>query len=186
MKRSTLSLAVVSALWADTAYAAGGGLDWQGMLFHAINLAILLFVIIKFGGPQVSAALQGRSESVSKDIVEAKALFDEAETMLTEIDARVAGFEAKAEELLADYTSLGEAERDRIIAEATVEADRIRNEAKRVAENEAVRARATLEAEIVDQAVATAEAIIKEQLTADDHHRLVTDYFGQLEADIKA
>jgi F-type H+-transporting ATPase subunit b len=156
------------------------------MMFHAINLAILLFIIIKFGGPQVSAALQVRSDEVSKDIVEAKALFDEAEVMLAEIDARVAGFEAQAEGLLADYTSLGEAERDRIIAEATAEAERIRSEAHLVAENEATRARAALESEIVDKAVQAAEAIIQEQLTTDDHHRLVTDYFGQLEADIKA
>ena len=61
-------------------------------MFHAINLALLLFVLVKFGGPTVTAALQSRSESVSKDIVEARALHEEAETMLAEIDARVAGF----------------------------------------------------------------------------------------------
>ena len=185
MKRSHIYLIPLSLFWTTSAFAAGG-FDWSGVMFHAINLAILLFVIIKFGGPQVSAALKNRSESVSKDIVEARALYEEAEAMLAEIDARVAGFEANAEGLLSEYTAAGEAERDRIIAEANAEAQRIKSEAQRVANNEASRAKEKLEAEIVNEAVKAAESMIRDQLTSDDHHRLVTDYFGQLEADGQA
>ena len=185
MQRSHLYLIPLSLLWTSSAFAAGG-FDWSGVMFHAINLALLLFVLVKFGGPTVTAALQSRSESVSKDIVEARALYEEAETMLAEIDARVASFEAQAEGLLSEYTAAGEAERDRIIAEATSEAQRIKAEAKRVAENEASRAKEKLEAEIVNEAVKAAESMIRSQLTSDDHHRLVTDYFGQLEADGQA
>ena len=89
-------------------------------------------------------------------------LHEEAEAMLAEIDARVAGFEVKAEQLLAEYTAAGEAARDRIIADAKTEADRIRAEAKRVAENEAARARDALEAEIVDQAIDAAQSLISD------------------------
>ena len=173
-------------LWANTALAAGGGFDWSMVVFHTINLALLLFVLVKFGGPTVTAALQTRSENVSRDIVEAKQLQEEAEQTLAEIDEKIAGFERQAEELLADCVAMGEAERDRIVAEANAEAERIKTEAVRVAENEASRARERLEAEIVDQAIESARMIVESKLNESDHHRLVTDYFAQLEQETRA
>ena len=105
--------------------------------------------------------------------------------LLSEYETRLAGFNAQAEEILADSRALGQAERDRIIADAEAEAARIKTEAERVALSDRQRALERLEAEIVDEAIAKAEAIISAKLTTDDHHALVTDYFGQLETSIQ-
>ena len=83
--------------------------------------------------------------------------------------------------LLSEYTAAGEAERDRIIAEATSEAQRIRpGKARR--RKRSFRAKEKLEAEIVNETVSRG---VDDPKSADqhDHHRLVTGNCGQLEAD---
>ena len=179
---------MVSAL--PTAIAAGGGGKtgwdaWSTVVFQGLNLIVLLWLIAKFAGPPVRSALDNRSKRISRDIDEAARLHEEAKALLSEYETRLAGFNAQAEEILADSRSLGQAERDRIIADAEAEAARIKTEAERVAASDRQRALERLEAEIVDEAIAKAEAIISAKLTTDDHHALVTDYFGQLETSIQ-
>ena len=102
--------------------------------------------------------------------------------MLATYNEKLAGFEAERVSLMDDYRKMGEAERDRIVEAAQAEAARLKAEARRVADNELARAKSKLEAEIVDRAVAQAEDAIRKQLTADDHRKLVADYFTQLES----
>jgi len=190
MRAVTIVLATL-LLWTGVAWAGGGdaksGWDaWKGVVYQAINLAILLWIIVKFAGSNVSAALKNRQRRVTHDIENAAALHSDAKALLEEYGTKLAGFEAQATALLDEYRAIGEAERDRIVAAANAEAARIRKEAERVAENESMRARGRLEAEIVDRAITEAEARIRSQLSDDDHHRLVTEYFGQLETSVRA
>jgi len=191
VKRSAIIVFGLVLLGLGTAWAGGAegksGWDaWKTVVYHAINLAILLWLIVKFAGPNVKAALKGRAQRVGQEIEEAAALHSEAKSMLDEYRDKLAGFEAQATTLLDDYRAMGEAERDRIIVDANAEAERIRQEAQRVAANEVNRAKEKLEAEIIDQAIDKAEMIIENQLSEEDHHRLVTEYFGQLETSVRA
>jgi F-type H+-transporting ATPase subunit b len=177
-------------LHAPSAFAGGGGEKsgwdaWSTVVFQAINLILLLWLIVRFGGPPVRSALEGRSKRISRDIDEAARLHAEAKALLADYETRFSDFEAASQKVLAESRTLGEAERARIIEDAEAEAARIKSEAKRVAASDRQKAIESLEAEIVDQAIMKAEALIKAQLTSDDHHALVTDYFGQLEASIQ-
>ncbi|MGC6416228.1 MAG: hypothetical protein ACON3Z_03890 [Bradymonadia bacterium] len=170
------------------ALAAGGGEAktgwdaWSTNVYHLINLVILLGLLVKFAGPSVTNGLKGRAARVSQEIDEAAALHAEAKKMLATYNEKLAGFEAERVSLMDDYRKMGEAERDRIVEAAQAEAARLKAEARRVADNELARAKSKLEAEIVDRAVAQAEDAIRKQLTADDHRKLVADYFTQLES----
>jgi len=106
--------------------------------------------------------------------------------MLERCETELAGLEAKTETLMAEYRRLGEMERDRLVAEGTSEAERIRSEAQQVARSEISRARATLEAEVVDRAIEVAGGVISDQLTDDDHDRLTTEYFASLESSLRS
>jgi F-type H+-transporting ATPase subunit b len=183
---------ILSGLFlASSAYAAGGeatsGFDaWKMVIYHAINLVILLGVIIKFAGPTVREALKSRAANGGKEIEDAAALHADAKQLLADYSEKLAGFEAQRLALLDDYRAMGEAERDKIIADAKIEASRVRSEAERIAQNESTRAKERLEAEIVDRAVNQAEEVIRSQLSEDDHRRLMTEYFGQLESSVGA
>lgn len=186
---SRASRAEVTALVAATlllsgpAHAASGG--WGLIIFQAINLAILLFLLVKFAGKPLNRAIKGKAERVEKDIAEARRLHEEASAMLSEYEGKLAGLDARAEELIAQYRADGEAEKARLIAAAEAEAERIRKDAERSARNEIDRARARLEAEVVDLAIGAAEQAIKSRLTPADQRRLTADYLGQLEATLR-
>lgn len=181
MSRATERAALVAAILLLTgpAHAAGGG--WTLIIFQAINLAILVFLLVKFAGKPLNRAIKAKAERVEKDIAEASKLHAEASAMLAEYEEKLAGLDARAEELLAQYRRDGEQEKARLIAAAEAESERIRREAERSAKNEIDRARARLEAEVVDLAIEAAEQAIRSRLTPVDHRRLTADYLGQLE-----
>ena len=186
------SVVLMTSLLAGTALAGGGGEsgsfwdNWGFVISHAVNMAILLYALIRFVGPKVVEALQGRSASISREIEEAGQLHAQAKVLLEDCETKMAGLEAESENLLSEYRRLGEQERDRLIAEGSSEADRIRNEAEQVARSELSRARAKLEAEVVDRAIDMAGDAIEDELKDDDHHRLTTEYFANLETSLRS
>lgn len=183
MNRRSLTTVAALMLLSSPAYAAGGG--WSLIIFQAINLTILVFLLVKFAGKPVNRAIKAKAEQVEKDIVEAKRLHDEAQAMLDDYEQKLGALDAKADELLEQYRKDGEAEKARLIAAAEAEAERIRVDAERSAKNELARALTRLEAEVVDLAVDAAEQAIREKLGPADHRRLTADYLGQLEQTLR-
>ena len=176
-------IAFVSVLLAASpAYAAGDGdPGWTFVILHAVNLAILLWVIVRFAGKPISAALVARSKSVSAEIDEASRLHAEARQLLAEYEQKIEGLEAATKDIVDGLRIQGEQEKQRLIDEAKTDAERIRRDAERAAQSEYARARERLEAEVVDLAVAAAERAIREKLTPADHRRLTGEYLSRLE-----
>ena len=105
----------------------------------------------------------------------------EAQALLDQYEEKIAGLEAATTDVVSSLRAQGEAEKERLIAEATSDAERIRRDAERAARNEFIRARERLEAEVIDLAIAAAEQAIREKLTPADHRRLTGEYLGRLE-----
>lgn len=184
MRRSALLPAFASVLLASSALASGGEGEHASFLpviFQAVNLVILLGFIVHYTKAPLRRSLQDRAAQVTKDIDEAARLHAEATARLNEYEQKLAGLNQAADELLAEMKREGEAEKTRLIAEAEADAERIRREAERLVENEITRARARLEAEMADHAIAAAETIIREKLAAADHRRLAGEYLSRLE-----
>lgn len=173
------SLIIALSLWATPAFAAGGG--WSQVAFHTINLAVLVWLLIKFAGKPINRAIKAKAEQIEKDISEASRLHAQAKAMLDDYEQKLSRLDAEAGELLEQYRADGEEEKARIIREAEAEARRIKEEAERSAANEIARARARLESELADLAIAAAEETIRQRLNPADHRKLTADYLGQLE-----
>jgi NAD(P)-dependent dehydrogenase (short-subunit alcohol dehydrogenase family) len=78
-----------------------------------------------------------------------------------------------------------EAEYARIVADAREQAEKIQQAAVRAGEREAARRRTELEHEIVEQALARAEAAIRSTFAAGDQRRLVDAWIDEVaQADI--
>lgn len=176
---------ILTSLWVSPALAAGGDF-WTTTLLHTVNLAILLYLLIKAAGPKITEAMAERSQSVGREITDAERRFAEAEEKLSSYEAKLAALENEAATLLAEYRELGERERDRIREEATRDAARIRTEASQLAARELDSAKASIEKDLVIAALDKAESEIKLRLTADDKQRLVAGYFGELEAAVQS
>ncbi len=182
MKLRKLLTTAALLLLSSPVHASGDGEPgWTMVILHAVNLAILLFLIIKLAGKPIRHALEARADSVGKDIEEAARLHAEAKAMLEDYEAKIASLEAEKTEIIEGLRAQGEAEKARVIEEAKADAERIRRDAERGAQNELERARETLEAEVVERAIEAAEQVIREKLTPADHRRLTGDYLSALE-----
>ena len=185
--RTTLHrVAVTLAITLMPAVALASGDDGAiitSTIFHAINLAILIGIIVYFGRKPVGAFLSARKAKVTHDLEEAARLRAEAQELLTRYQGQIASLDTEREALMADYRAMGESERDRIIAAANREADRIAKETENSMEREVTRAKAALEAEVIELAAQIAERALREKLDTRGHAKLVDSYVAGLEAD---
>jgi F-type H+-transporting ATPase subunit b len=145
-----------------------------------INFGILVAAYYLFGKKPIAAALQGRRDTIAKEI-------DEAQRMRREAEERAKVYQAKLEKLEEEVamarTTLvhaGEAERDRIISEAEAKADRMRKDAEFLVEQELKQIRQDLWRDTVETAVAAAEELLRTRVTQADHERLAEDYLADL------
>src|SRR5690606_29261794 len=106
----------------------------------------------------------------------------EAEALRAEWQRRLDGLGAELEEMLAQARRDIAVERDQILAAAKRTAESIHRDAQRTAENELRAAREQLRAEIARQALAIAERVAPQRLTAADQQRFVTEFIAEVGA----
>lgn len=178
-----LLLGGAGLVWA----ASGGGgehggsdqkvwdLVWRTMNFAAV-VAVLFFLLRK----PLSQALRDRREGIKDELESLEAKRNQVEKELTETLARLDGMTQEKDKILADFQAQGEAERDKILKEAEVMAERIKEQAKLRIEQEVDQARQDLTQEIADLSVARAVELVKENITPDDQDRLVNESLAKM------
>ena len=203
LKASAIAAAVVSlalslalplvAIAAPEAHGGDhSGIEWVtpivghtgklGLLWSIINFAVLLWILEKILFKPLRSRTRDKHDTVKAEIEKASAAREEAEGVLAEYKGRLERLDAEIAELMADAKAKAEADRTRIVAAAKREADQITSAAKAAAEREAATRRRQLEAEIVDRAVARAEALLRSKLTPADQRGMVDRYVEQLDA----
>jgi len=194
----TVVLAVLLIFSVGTAISASGGHDsgteaghggeahgkgWVATdtyrLLHFIVLAGGLFFLLK---KPLSQALGARVKGIEDQLSELEAQKAEAEAKLAEYNRKFAQLEKESESIVAEYVRQGEEAKVRILKEAETAAEKLKAQAQKNIENEIQRAKAGLQEEILDKALAKAEALIKEKVNADDQEKLVDEYLAKVVA----
>ncbi len=182
----TLSLALFfSLLVSSVAMAAGGGHADSGALlkdffWRILNFVIMAGILIYFVTKPVKNALKGRSETIASDLEEAQKAREEAESKFAEYDEKLNKAEAEIEQIAADLKKEGEIERDKIIAAAREQAEKIKKEAEKSAAFEVARARAELQQEAARLAVELAEELLKKNVNDKDQSNMVDEYMKKV------
>jgi len=152
--------------------------DWYKVLNFAI-LTIGLFLIVR---KPVSNFLNGRIQGIKEQLNELEESKKEAEQKLAKYNEKFNRLEQETEKLIADYVKQGNEAKKRIIKEAGTAAEKLEDQAKKNIENEFKKAREKLQKEILEQALAKAEKIIKNKITNQDQDRLVDEYLEKVVA----
>lgn len=160
--------------------SSGGEGGSSGMGWKIFNF-ILLVIGIGFAWKYAIRKLfDDRSAEIATAIEEATRAKERADATKKEYDTKLAGLGAQIEHVRNELKLEGESEKEKILAEAAVAADKIRAMGKSVAEQEIHKAREEIRREIAFIAVDMAEEIIKKELTPDDQQRLVKDYLEKV------
>lgn len=149
-----------------------------GPLFNFAVLMVLGYMAVK---RQVNPALTARRVAVETEMAEAKRLHDEAQALHKEYTDRLENLSDEIAALKADFVKQGEAERDRIIAEAHARGEKMRVEGTQMIEQEMRSLRDELRRDAVLAAVTAAEEAVRKNVTPADQTRLVDEFVQSLE-----
>ena len=159
--------------------------DWMNrenppIIAHVINFVLLLWLLIHFGRPQVRGYLVGRRRKVEEEIDQAYEEKVRAEGRLRGAITRVKHLEDELQHLRDDVIKVGNDERDRMIADAGVRADKFRREAESQATELERQAAHEMRVKMVEQALDAARRTLQERLSPADHGRLADEFLQRL------
>jgi F-type H+-transporting ATPase subunit b len=165
-------------------HAAEGhhGPDWFTLGIAALNFAALLFVLRRYALPLVQAFFFQRAEAIRKQLDESQSRLRAAEAELEDLRRRLRRLDEDARAMVAQMAEQASGERDRAMQRAEQATQRIREDARRVADRELERARTALRSEAAALASAIAAQILREQVRPEDHERLIEEFMNRVEA----
>jgi F-type H+-transporting ATPase subunit b len=191
-KRIIVSLTYITAiiLAASAGFACEGGegaahadkgaqlkdFGWRVLNF-AVLLGILWYALKK---ADVKGSLANRQAQIEKDLKDAQEGKAAAEAKLADYRGRLEQATKEIDELQAAIIREGEQEKERIIAEARIAAQKIAAQAAQSAEQETVKARAELRAEAARLAVEIATGKLTGAIQKADHDRFVGEYLDKV------
>ena len=152
--------------------------EFQGTVVNFVALLLLFgWVIRKKGNP----ALAERRKQVEAELEEAQRLRAEAEKRHMETAMRLEKLDQEMVEIRADMIKAGEAERDRIVADAEEKAARMRKDARFLIDQQMKQLRKDLTKEAAIAAVAAAHDLLEKTTTDADQDRLAEAYLDRLD-----
>ncbi len=181
-----LVLLVAVAAWATEGHGGGGGgwmpsyEKWMDLVWRTMNFAALVAILMATLRKPIANGLARRRQAIIEQFEELEARRQEAETKYREYEGKLAGIEAEVQHILDAAVAQGEAEKERIIAEAERAASDIKRQAEMAVQHELAEAKRQLLAEVAEAAAKAAEELVRKNLQAEDQVRLIKEYLGKV------
>jgi F-type H+-transporting ATPase subunit b len=148
-----------------------GNLFWP-----AINFALFVFVLARALRGPVKEYFRSRTESIRGALAAGARAREEAENLRATLARDVADLPALRQRLRTDLREAAERERDTILTAGKQAAERLRADARTLAEHEFSAAREALRAEVIEEAVRQATVIVRAAVRPEDQERFVRDF----------
>jgi F-type H+-transporting ATPase subunit b len=161
--------------------ASVGKQIWD-LFWRIANFVILAGVLLYFTRKPIANAIKNSIESVKKLMKDAEESRRDSEARMKEAEEKLAGVDREISDLLASARKEGEAERERILAEAAEALEKLKAENSVAIALELKKAKDILKKEAANAAVALAEEILSRKITPEDQTKFVDDYLEKLEA----
>ena len=162
---AALSVLMVVAV-AATAYASGDGAipkeKWLDLLWRTTNFAGLVFILVFFLRKPFADGLSGRRDGIKDQLEALESRKAEAEQLYKEAEAKLARLDDEVNAIITEAVKQGEAEKEKIIADAERNAGDIKRQAEMAVAHE-----------IAEQAVLLAEELVKKNIQPADQSRMV-------------
>jgi F-type H+-transporting ATPase subunit b len=187
-KGPALRVAVmVLIVGAGMAWAASEGEATHGGftstdIFRIMNFVVLAAVLFFLLRKPIPRALNNRIRGIEDRLEDLEARKSEAEARLAECTQKLSALEKEAERIVAEYVRQGQEAKARILREAESASEKIRLQARRNIEHEFEQTKTQLQREIVEKALAKAEELLRQNITAQDQNKLIEEYLQKVVA----
>jgi F-type H+-transporting ATPase subunit b len=152
----------------------------KDLIWRTMNFVVLAGGLIFLLRKPLAQALEARRQGIRDQLDDLEKQKADAEKQLSEYKAKLARLDKEIEKIVAEYVKDGEAVKAKIIEEAKVAAEKLQALAKKNIEHEFQKARQALKAEMAEQAVSMAEALIKKHIKDEDQERIVDEYLTKV------
>lgn len=176
-----LALAGVACASSD-GHGADSGALLKDFLYRCLNFAIVFGALAYVLTKPLRKGLGERRAQLIETLEKANNARELAEAKVAEYERKLGDSDREIAELLAQAKEANNRERANALAEAQVVADTVRKEARQCADREIERARRELRAETAQMAISMAEERLRQQITNEDHARLVSENLQQMES----
>ncbi|BBB32521.1 F-type H+-transporting ATPase subunit b [Thermotomaculum hydrothermale] len=149
-----------------------------GHIFDFIVFAYVLYVLLK---KPIVEAMKTQRNALIKKLEEAEVKEKESEAKLKEIEERMANLKNEVEAILKKTDEIANKEKEKILAKAKEEAEKIKKLAEIEIQNKINSAKSELKKYMLELASKNAEEIIKTSITEKDIDATIENYFKELE-----
>jgi F-type H+-transporting ATPase subunit b len=182
---SIFLLAAFSLFFYGPVLAAGGGADrsadLRDLLYRFINFALLVIILIwALKKADIKSLFSKRIDDIREKLETLKKDKEEAEERYQVIDKKLKAFEKERIDILEQYKKEGEAEKERIIAEANHRVQQIIEQSEATIQQEIQSAKDRLKQEVVNLAAQQAQEIIAREMKDEDQDRFVEDFIERV------
>lgn len=190
MKRNSIILFIVAALlffFVGVALGSSGGehgtKGWVSTdTYRVMNFAVLFLGLFFLLRKPVSQFFGARIKGIEDQLSELETKKKDAKQKLGEYTAKLAQLDQEGKKIVDDYIRQGNEAKERILKEAETVADKLKEQARRNIDYEINQAKLRLQEEVLEKAIVKAEEIIKNEITIEDHDRLVDEYLKKVVA----
>jgi F-type H+-transporting ATPase subunit b len=151
------------------------------IIWTVVTFAALAFVLARFAWKPILAALDTREETIKQNIRSAEESKKAAEDLRREYEARLAGVEAKARELLAQAETQARGLKDDFVRTAQAESDKMVEAARKTLAEEERRLARELRADVAELSLRATEKMLRRGLDKPFQDRLVQEALGDFE-----
>jgi F-type H+-transporting ATPase subunit b len=152
------------------------------MFWATINFVLFVALLVYALRAPVKDFFRSRTDRLTEALAAGAEARQEAEAARAELDRELRDLPALRARLRADLMSAAEAEKARLLRTAREAVERILADARLVAEQQASVGREELRAEVIDEAVREATAMLRDLLKPEDQQRLVRDFLERARA----
>jgi len=165
-----------------TAAAAEEGSRWGVWLDvgRVFNLLLVVGVVVLIARKPLANFFSGRTQAIRDQLAEAQKARVEAEARLAEIESRMSRLNDELKEIANEAESEARNEYQRLVAAAEQDAGKIIERSKQEIEGMTRTAQQELKLHAAKLSVQLAEERIQNEITEDDHERMLNRYVAKL------
>ncbi len=149
-------------------------------LFTLLNMVLTFLILKKFLFKPVNKMIDDRQREIDRIYADADDARQKAETMKADYDRKISEAKDASAQIIAEATQEAHRRRDDMIVHAQSDAEAIREKARADIELERKKALNSVKDDISRIAMDIAEKVVEKELNQADHDRLVEDFLRHM------
>jgi len=159
-----------------TEHGPGESSQLFNLSLSVVNFTLFVGLLVYFLRGPIKEFFRERTERLREALAAGARARRAVEDLRADLAKDVADLPALRERLRVDALATAERERDNMIAAAVRASERIRADARLLAEHELAAARHALRREVIEEAVREAVAIVRKAIRPEDQERLIREF----------